>query len=140
MFGRKKQPETCISVTLDEPLTSDSCTKLIMELIKYILYQKEQIPFSCDTLTQLQSRFKPTDKNANSTKNLFTTLRNISENITSEFHNKGCEVREVVVIIGATMVSPKLCVRVELPSEILNSQRHMESQHSSRKPLLNLMR
>ncbi|XP_043272965.1 MAD2L1-binding protein [Venturia canescens] len=140
MFARKKQYETCISVSLDEPLTSDSCSKLIMEFIKYILYEKEQIPFSFDTLTELQTRLKPNDKNASSTKTVLAALRNISENLTSQLHTNGCEVREVIVIIGATMLSPKLCVRLELPQEILNSRCHMEYQHSSRKPLLNLMR
>ena len=140
MFSRKKSAETCIPVLLDEPLTSESCTKLIMELLKYILYQKQQIPFSYDTLTQLQTRFKPADRNFSSTNMLTSSLQQIYDNLVCQLHLGNCDVREVVIVIGATTLSPKLYIRLELPDEILSSRNHMEYQHSNRKPLLNLMR
>lgn len=142
MFLSKKvnQNETTIPVVLDEQLTSDSCSKLITELMKYILYQKQQIPFSCDTLLQLQTRYKPTDKNFNSTKNLFSTIDNITDELTTQLHTSGCDVKEIIIVIGATPVTPKFSVKLELPSNILNSKKHLEYQHSYRKPLLTLMR
>lgn len=140
MFTRKKQSETCIPVALDEPLTSDSCSTLIMELIKYILYQKQQIPFTYDTLTQLQTRLKPTDRNSCSAKTIMSSVRSISDNLTSQLHSGSCDIKEVVIVVGATTVSPKLSIRLELPDTILSSRSHMEYHHSSRKPLLNLMR
>ncbi|KAG7200120.1 hypothetical protein KM043_000562 [Ampulex compressa] len=41
---------------------------------------------------------------------------------------------------GATIISPKFHVRLELPSQILDSQKHFECKHSPRKPLISLMR
>ncbi|KAK0082264.1 hypothetical protein PV325_010764 [Microctonus aethiopoides] len=141
MFSRGKiEKTTPIAIKFDEPLTSDSCSKIITELIKYILYQKQQIPFSCDTLLQLKSRIKPNDRNFNSTNNLFTTLDNITDQLTSQLHLTDCDIKEVIVIIGATTISPKFCVKFELPTLILSSKIHLEYQHSYRKPLLHLMR
>ncbi|XP_011303462.1 MAD2L1-binding protein [Fopius arisanus] len=140
MFGRTKCKEVPILVELEEQLTSDSCAKIITELIKYILYQKQQIPFSWDSLVQLQPRFKPNDRNYGFTKNLFASLESISGELTEQLHLGGCDVKEVVMLIGATTISPKFLIRVEIPGNILSSRRHMEFQHSYRKPLLTLMR
>lgn len=140
MFTRKQTGQTSITVDLEESLTSDSCSKLITELIKYILYQKQQIPFSCDTLIQMQTRTKPTDRNFSSTNILLNTLNNITQQLTTQLHLIDCNVKEVLIIIGATTISPKFCLKFELPSEILSSRKHLEYQHSYRKPLLQLMR
>lgn len=125
---------------LDEPLTSDSCTKVVMELIKYILYQKQQIPFTYEALAQFQTSVKVTDRNAVSFKALSSTLKNVSDHLSSQFFLKGCDIKEVAIILGATILSPKLYIRIELPPYVLNSKQHKEYQHSSRKPLLKLMR
>ncbi|CAL7949599.1 unnamed protein product [Xylocopa violacea] len=101
---------------LDEPLTSNNCVKLVTELLKYILYQKQQIPFSYDSLCQLH--MKPTDRNSSS----------------------GSKIKEIAILIGATIVSPKLYIKMEFPPNILNSQEHYECKHASRKILLSLMR
>lgn len=141
MFTTKiNQKETTISVDLDEQLTSKSCSKLIIELMKYILYQKQQIPFSCDTLLQLQTTNKPTNKNYNTIKNLLSTIDLITDELTCQLHTNECDVREVIIVIGATPISPKFLVKFELPSNLLSSKKHMEYQHSYRKPLLTLMR
>ena len=127
-----------INVTLDERLTSNSCVKLVIELLKYILYQKQQIPFTYDSLNQLQ--MKITDRNLSSIKSLLNSLKNTSEQLNSQFHLKGCKIKEIAILIGATIISPRLHVRVEFPSDVLSSQDHHEYKHASRKPLLNLMR
>lgn len=129
-----------IHVSLDERLTSDICVKLIIELLKYILYQKQQIPFTYDSLTQLQANIKPTDRNSSSIKTLLNSLKCTSEQLTSQFHLEGCRVKEIAILIGATIISPKLHIRLEFPSDILSSEEHYECKHASRKPLLNLMR
>ncbi|KAL0118690.1 hypothetical protein PUN28_009390 [Cardiocondyla obscurior] len=125
---------------LDEPLTSDSCTKIVMELIKYVLYQKQQIPFAYEALVQFQTNVKTTDRNAVSFKALSSTLKSVSEHLSSQFFLKGCDIKEVAIILGATILSPKLYIEIELPPYVLNSKQHKEYQHSSRKPLLKLMR
>ncbi|XP_012523357.1 MAD2L1-binding protein [Monomorium pharaonis] len=140
MFSRDRKDETEIDVILDEPLTSDSCTKTVMELIKYILYQKQQIPFPYEALARFQTSVKATDRNAVSFKALSSTLKNVSDHLSSQFFLKGCDIKEVAIILGATILSPKLYIKIELPSYVLNSKQHMEYQHSSRKPLLKLMR
>ncbi|XP_071558919.1 MAD2L1-binding protein isoform X2 [Temnothorax nylanderi] len=140
MFSRDRKGEMEIDVMLDEPLTSDSCTKVVMELIKYILYQKQQIPFTYEALAQFQTSVKTTDRNAVSFRALSSTLKSVSEHLSSQFFLKGCDIKEVAVILGATILSPKLYIGIDLPSYVLNSKQHKEYQHSSRKPLLKLMR
>lgn len=127
-----------INVTLDELLTSNNCVKLVIELLKYILYQKQQIPFTYDSLSQLQ--MKSTDRNLSSIKTLLNTLKSTSEQLNLQFHLKNCKIKEIAILIGATIISPKLHVRIIFPSDILNSQEHFECKHASKKPLLNLMR
>ncbi|XP_076656652.1 MAD2L1-binding protein [Halictus rubicundus] len=129
-----------INVKLDEPLTTDACVKLVIELLKYILYQKQQIPFTYDSLTQLQTKMKPRDRNSSSIKALMKSVKDTSDQLISQFYLNNCKIKEIAIIIGATIISPKLHIRVELPSEVLNSQEHYECKHSSRKPLLTLMR
>lgn len=140
MFSRSKKAETKIDVLLDEPLTNESCTKVVIELLKYILYQKQQIPFAYEALAQYQTSVKATDRNAVAFKTLTNTLKSVSDNLLSQFFLKGCDVKEIAILVGATVVSPKLCVKIELPSYVLNSKQHKEYQHSSRKPLVKLMR
>lgn len=140
MFSRNKKVETKIDVLLDEPLTSESCTKIVIELLKYILYQKQQIPFAYEALAQFQTSIKATDRNTVAFKTLTNTLKSVSDNLFSQFFLEGCDVKEVALLVGATVLSPKLCIRIELPSYILNSKQHKEYQHSSRKPLIKLMR
>lgn len=140
MFSRHKKGEMEIDIMLDEPLTNDSCTKVVIELVKYILYQKQQIPFAYEALARFQTSVKATDRNAVSFKTLSNMLKNVSDELSSQFFLKGCDVREIAILLGPTILSPKLCIAIELPSYILNSKQHKEYQHSSRKPLLKLMR
>ncbi|KOC64730.1 hypothetical protein WH47_00233 [Habropoda laboriosa] len=127
-----------INIALDEPLTNNSCVKLVIEFLKYILYQKQQIPFACDSLAQLQ--MKPTDRNLSSIKTVLNSLKNTTEQLNSQFELEGCKIKEIAILIGATIITPKLHIRVEFPSNILSSQEHFECKHTSRKPLLSLMR
>lgn len=140
MFSRDKKGETEINIMLDEPLTNDSCTKVVIELVKYVLYQKQQIPLAYDALAKCQTSVKTTDRNAASFKTFSSMLKNVSDHLSSQFFLKGCDVKEVAILLGATILSPKLCIAIELPSYILNSKQHKEYQHSSRKPLLKLIR
>lgn len=140
MFSKRKNNEMEIDVMLDEPLTSDSCTKVVIELIKYVLYQKQQIPFTYEALAQFQTTVKATDRNALSFRTLSNTLRSVSDHLSSQFFLKGCDIKEVAILLGATISSPKLHIGIELPSYVLNSKQHKEYQHSSKKPLLKLMR
>jgi len=137
MFSRDRKSEMEIDVMLDEPWTSDSCTKVVMELIKYILYQKQQIPLTYEALERFQNT---TDRNAVSFKALSSTLKNVEDHLSSQFFLKGCDMKEVAIILGATILSPKFYIGIDLPSYVLNSKQHKEYQHSSRKPLLKLMR
>ncbi|KAL6423259.1 hypothetical protein ACFW04_010134 [Cataglyphis niger] len=140
MFTIGKKGEMEIDIMLDEPLTNDSCTKVVMELVKYVLYQKQQIPFAYEALAKFQTTVKALDRNAISFKTLSNMMKNVSDQLSSQFFLKGCDVKEVAILLGATILSPKLCIVIELPSYILNSKQHKEYQHSSRKPLLKLMR
>lgn len=140
MFGNNKKTESSISVNLEEPLTGYACSQLIIEIVKYIMYQKQQIPLSYDSLVKYHASSKPSDRNFSSMQCLVNSLANVSDQLASQFSIDGCEIKEVLVIIGATIVSPKLCIRFELPSNLLCSKTHTDYQHSFRKPLLNVMR
>ncbi|KAF7382448.1 hypothetical protein HZH68_015367 [Vespula germanica] len=140
MFSNIRKCETDINVILDEPLTSDSCTKLIIEFIKYVLYQKQQIPFTYDSLVHLQAKTKKSDRNSSFIKTLLNSLTNVSDHLSSELLFKDCKVKEIVIIVGPTIISPKLQITLELPTQILDSLCHTKCKHSSQKPLLNLMR
>lgn len=140
MFRRNKNKESFITVDLEEPLTGHACTELVLEIVKYIMYQKQQIPVSCDSLMKIHAKSKPTDRNFSSMQNLVSSMCNVSNQLTSQFNIEGCTVKEILIVIGATIVSPKLSIRLELPDNILNSKIHLRHQHLVRKALLSTMR
>ncbi|XP_046750878.1 MAD2L1-binding protein-like [Diprion similis] len=141
MLGRKKIEELEVHVKLEEPLTSDSCCKLILELVKYLLYQKQQIPVSYEYLLRLgSSSVGVTDRSLATARATLSCLENISEHLNIELCRESAVVKEIVISMGATILAPKFCLRVSLPPEILSGQCHFKQQHSPRKPLLNLMR
>ncbi|XP_011498727.1 PREDICTED: uncharacterized protein LOC105362892 isoform X2 [Ceratosolen solmsi marchali] len=104
------------------------------------MYQKQQIPLSCDSLIKLHATSKPTDRNFSSMQNLVDSLSNISNQLALQFTIDDCEVKEIVIVIGATIVSPKFYIVIELPPTILNSNIHLEYQHPFRKSLTTVMR
>lgn len=138
MFRSVKKVETNISVDLEEPLTAQSCSQLVIEIIKYIMYQKQQIPFSGDTLIRLHASTKPTDRNFSSMNKLIGTLKSVSDQLTHELNLEECDVKEILIVIGATIVSPKLCIKLELPNIL--SKTHIARQHPHRKPLMCIMK
>ncbi|XP_046433957.1 MAD2L1-binding protein-like [Neodiprion virginianus] len=141
MLGRKKIEELEVCVKLDEPLTSDSCCKLILELVKYLLYQKQQIPVSYEYLLRLgASSVGVNDRSLATARATLSCLENISEHLNTELCCESSAVKEIFISMGATILAPKFCLRVSLPPEILSGQCHFKQQHSPRKPLLNLMR
>lgn len=141
MFRRKCNEEFDLPVKLEEPLTSDSCCKLISELIKYLLYQKQQIPVTYEYLVRLGASSPEANSRCLATaKATLNSLENISEHLNTELCRGGAAVKEIAISMGATLLTPKLCVRVSLPPGILSGQSHYSQQHSSRKPLLSLMR
>ncbi|KAL7294720.1 hypothetical protein TKK_0012014 [Trichogramma kaykai] len=140
MMKNSKRTESNISVDLDEPLTGESCSQLVMELVKYVMYQKQQIPLSCDSLMKLHKTSKSTDRNFSLMQKLVDSLANVSHQLNSQFARNECDVKEILIIIGATTFSPKLCIRIELPYSILSSRNHSSCHHSSRKILLNVMK
>lgn len=142
MFKSQKKSESLINVDLDEPLTGVSYSKIIIEVVKYILYQKQQIPLSYDTLLKYHANSKPTDRNFNMIKNLSTSLCNISDQLQAELDLEKdiCDIKQIVILIGPTIVSPKLCIQFEIPKDLLNSKEHLEYHHSHRKPLLYIMK
>ncbi|XP_066599820.1 MAD2L1-binding protein-like isoform X3 [Prorops nasuta] len=139
MSSKKQNREKDICVEFEELLTSDSCVVLVTEFLKYILYQKQQIPFTCDSLTLLQVKVKPNDRNHISIKTLLSSVQIVSEQLSSQFVLENCKIKEIVIIIGATVISPKVCIRLELPPAVLNSKKGLLKQ-CPRKPLLKLMR
>lgn len=141
MSKQKRNKELDVGVLLEEPLTSDSCCKLILELVKYLLYQKQQIPVTYEYLLRLGATSSgASDRCLATARNTLSCLQNISDHLNTELTRGSAVVKEIAVFMGATILSPKLCVRISLPPGILSGRRHYSEQHSTRKPLLNLMR
>ncbi|XP_058803149.1 uncharacterized protein LOC131671047 [Phymastichus coffea] len=140
MFRHNIVRESFIPVDLEEPLTGQACTEMVIEIIKYIMYQKQQIPLSCDSLMKLHANSKPTDRNFSLMQNLVSSMYNVSSHLSSQFNIEDCTVKEILIVIGATIVSPKISIRLELPDSILNSKMHLRHQHSVRKALLSVMK
>ncbi|XP_012254766.2 MAD2L1-binding protein-like [Athalia rosae] len=141
MLRRSGKEELDVPVILEEPLTSESCCKLISELVKYILYQKQQIPLTYEYLLRMNdATVGANDRNLTIARTTLECLQNISDNLYVELCRGSNFVREIVISMGATMLSPKLCIRVSLPLGILDGRCHLTQQHSSRKPLLSLMK
>lgn len=129
-------------VKFQEPLTSESCCKLILELVKYLLYQKQQIPVTYEYLLSLgaSSAGGASDRCFTTARGTLACLQNISDHLSAELSRGSGVVKEIAISMGATILSPKLCVRVSLPLGILNGRSHRSQQHPTRKPLLSLMR
>ena len=60
MVGKnvKNCDRALVDIQLEEYLTSSSCSKVVNEIIKYLAYQKQQIPYPFEQLKLLVNKNK----------------------------------------------------------------------------------
>ncbi|KAG8233785.1 hypothetical protein J437_LFUL003857 [Ladona fulva] len=138
MVGRnmKNCDQAVVDIQLEENLTSSSCSKVVSEIIKYLAYQKQQIPYPFEQLKLLVNKSKlageqetigksvkrrclQLERHHSKATDAVDTLENIFKNIEAEFMISDEDgigrVEEVVVMFGATPVTPKDVFRIQLP-------------------------
>lgn len=117
----------------DLPLTPFTCAMLVNEIIKYLIYEKCQIPYTYYYLKSLVKDAKNvSETNIIATKHqnivaAYDTLENIMLNIYSEFKCSENIIRRVLIIFGATPFCAKQVYSVNIP---LISHDHVESNHA----------
>lgn len=140
MFQRDTKVPVVIPIIFEELLTGDACVHVAMELIKYVMLQKQQMPLSYDCLLKLSKNPQEKSKNLTTVATLADILKKMYENLQDQFISEVCDVKEIVILIGTTIFTPKLCIKIELPSKILQSMVHKKNEHCERKVLIKVMR
>lgn len=139
-----------IETEFKDVLTGSSCTTLIAELIKYILYHKQQLPYTFDRLKYVITKCNSDESSVSSLKKgsnverLFraaeeglTTLEMLFEKTKLELSDcKSGRVSEIALILGSSPMTPKQVYRIYLPDVYLG---HSPSNHPERKNLLQLL-
>jgi len=147
------------TIEITDIFTPKSCSSFIAELIKYIAYNKEQIPYPYDRLKLYVLKRREREKlnkNHNSLESItsarvgfllekyykkveeaFEVLESTFQCIDQEL--KSCErwVEEVVVMFGPTAVSAKDVYRFQVPSL---AHGHCNTQHLIKRQIGNLFR
>ncbi|KAK6639587.1 hypothetical protein RUM43_007860 [Polyplax serrata] len=139
-----------IETELKDILTIESCTTLVAELIKFILYRKQQLPYTFDRLKYLitKKNSKEMQENASSVpssverqfkiaENGLETLELLFEKTREELADskKGC-ISEVALLFGSTPMTPKQVYIIHLPKLCLD---HSAKNHPERKHLVHLL-
>ncbi|KAG8323664.1 hypothetical protein J6590_001407 [Homalodisca vitripennis] len=150
-----------LTVALTDIITPKSCSSYIAELIKYIVFNKQQIPYPYERLKlfvlKRRERQKLIELHNNSENNdaslrvsfvmekyykkveeAFEILDNVFKCIEHEL-TKSSEhlLEEVVLLFGATPLSPKDVYRIKIPSLTYG---HSENQHLYKRQIGNLFR
>ncbi|XP_046401489.1 MAD2L1-binding protein-like [Ischnura elegans] len=158
MSGKgKNMHEALVDIKFEENLTWVACSKIVIEIIKYLAYQKQQIPYPFEQLKLLVNKKKTdvgggvntTNKSLSSARyhskaaEAVETLESIFQNIEAEFmisSQGGCNgVEEVVVLFGPTPVTPKDVFRIQIP-EIRRDFDFETPKPPSRKMMVHLLR
>ncbi|XP_014249833.1 uncharacterized protein LOC106666863 [Cimex lectularius] len=147
--------DVLLKVDLNEFLTPKSCSLVVKQLIKYIAYNTQQIPYtydgiakqincmktSSDYLETAQQSMKIMKANRlyNEIKNQFnnfeSTFKSIEEELLKNHENHG--LKEIILVLGTTLLCPKLIFRIQIPPL---SQQAKHCDISTRKSLCSLYR
>lgn len=146
-----------LMIELEDVLTSNSCSVIVIAIIKYIAYNAKQIPFSYEAFTRTMSLHKQRlCKDVNSSDNSLSVqsvkekkaisylqrILSVFENYEFTFKNLECElwsynVKEVMLVVGPNLSIPKQVLRIILPLLALG---HSILQRHVRKNLLAVFR
>lgn len=127
-----------IKLELGELLSRKACAVVIKNIIKFIAYNNQQIPYTYEGFQRLVTKKKSYVLKENEGKIKPLTFKEIKAN---QFYEKieglydafettfncieeeivqGSTIREIVIILGSTLVSPKHVYRIQIPK--LSSQ------------------
>lgn len=136
-----KQTKFSIDIKItDIVLTPLTCAVLVNEIIKFLVYQKSQIPYPYNWLKSVVTRKRKSLelKGIEASSNLsverhykiaslaYDTVEEIMSSIKTEFKDSIRSIREVLIIFGATPYTPKEVFRINFP--MLHDD-HIEANH-----------
>ncbi|XP_073994502.1 uncharacterized protein [Rhodnius prolixus] len=144
-------------IKLEDILTSNSCSVIVIAIIKYIAYNAKQIPFSYEAFTRTVSlhsqrlnKHKEVADSQMCSKSIkekkalsyLQKILGVFENFEFTFKNLQYElwslnVKEVMLIVGPNLCVPKQVLRIILPTL---SEVHSVLEHHERKNLLSVFR
>lgn len=158
-----KSAEVNIAVNLSDIITPKSCSELICSLIKHLLYQQEQIPYTYERLKYLITKRKElmaavsneqedektdvggqfslhsriaAERNFRKAEETFLNLESAFKDIRSELQEQSSNaINEVLIILGNTPLHPRNIFRILIPVLSLG---HKEENHPSQKYLPSL--
>ncbi|XP_065211823.1 uncharacterized protein LOC135839635 [Planococcus citri] len=148
------------NVEVNDIITPSSCSSMVIEFIKYIIYQKQLIPYNYERLKMYVPRgqtlvdsmkdsdqgdrsfrskhFVVLDKYLHKTRDAYNSLEKIFHLINEELTSTGSDrVEEIVIMLGTSFLNPQEVFRIRIPS--LNYS-HLDKHHSTRKNCRNLFR
>lgn len=118
----KEEPASVINVEITEVvLTPFICASLINEILKGLLYQKNQIPYPYNWLKNIVNKKRGQGHNGDETvpknfklvnhfrivSNAYDTLESLMKGIVTEFSDSVDVIQEVVIVFGTTPECPK---------------------------------
>lgn len=147
-----KKNEITIDIKITDVLTPLTCGLLVNEIIKYLVYQKSQIPYPYNWLQTVVTRKRKSmeSHSPQTTSNLsverhykvtsaaYDIVEEIMNNIKTEFKNSIQYIKEVLIIFGATPYTPKEVFRISVPvlQEIHIEANHVKSMQKSQQKIL----
>lgn len=123
-----------LKIELIDTLTPKTCSKLAINLIKYILYQAEQIPLNYESLIrvfkQTKDYFEAVQGGNDCSRSykqikalrFYKTIESLVTNCENTFSSLESEfveaegIQEILVVIGATKVLPQKMFRIVIPT------------------------
>lgn len=148
-------------VNVNDIITPTSCAKMIIELIKFIIYQTELIPYPYERLKMCINKHKELELITNGkqiddqvtfvhkipfefrkcfkmAQEAYDSLENLFTHIKTELISDSCStVDEITIILGSSLVFPENVFRIKVPKLDLI---HLSKYHSLRKNLECLFR
>ena len=128
---------------VDTVVTPLSCSIVTNEIIKYLLYQKSQIPYPYSWLKNVVNRRRikleedgDEDAFGNNLRvarqfhivsTAYDTLEEIMKNLQMEFQGEECNVTDILLVFGATLYTPKEIFLIKLPKVIRG---HLDQVHA----------
>lgn len=132
---QKREIKIAVTELILTPLT---CASIINEILKQLIYQKSQIPYSYSWVKSAISRRKTepnklkvsTDitvqRHHDIVSTAFNALENIMQNIKSEFKDNEQDIKQVCILFGSTIYTAKEAYIIEIPQLAKN---HLEENH-----------
>ncbi|KRT78324.1 hypothetical protein AMK59_7289, partial [Oryctes borbonicus] len=139
MCNKQNKINIDIKIT-DIVVTPLTCTSIVNEIIKFLVYQKSQIPYPYNWLQTVITRKRKSTgpENIPTSNNLFVerhyktasiaydTIEAITKGIKIEFKNSFQYIKEVLIIFGTTLYTAKEVFRINMP---ILQRNHIEANH-----------